>query len=224
LQHLTDIINPDRNYSAADFVRDADLKIAEILERRKMPVVTGGTGLYIKALLYGLDEMPEADKTLRRGLGSLSQDELYDRLMKLDPEAAGKNRKNPQRLLRALEVNILSGKTLREHFKPKNPRYNFDHYTVSIDRKLLYERINRRCRYMIENGMIEETQKVLNMGFGKRCSALSGIGYKYVVQYLDREITEEDLVLEFSRDTRRYAKRQRAWFKAQSDIEFIYEK
>jgi tRNA dimethylallyltransferase len=224
LQHLTDIVNPDRNYSAADFVRDADLKIAEILGRGKTPVVTGGTGLYIKALLYGLDEMPEADETLRRELKAQSQEELYDKLLKLDPEAAGKNRKNPQRLLRALEVNILSGKTLREHFKSKSPRYNFVHYTISVDREILYERIDKRCRHMLENGMIEETRRVLNMGFDKCCSALSGIGYKYVVQYLDGKISEENLILEFSKDTRHYAKRQVAWFKAQPDIEFIYGK
>jgi len=224
LQHLTDIVNPDRNYSAADFVRDADLKIAEILGRGKTPVVTGGTGLYIKALLYGLDEMPEADETLRRELKAQSQDELYDKLLKLDPEAAWKNRKNPQRLLRALEVNILSGKTLREHFKSKSPRYNFVHYTISVDREILYERIDKRCRHMLENGMIEETRRVLNMGFDKCCSALSGIGYKYVVQYLDGKISEENLILEFSKDTRRCAKRQVAWFKAQPDMEFVYGK
>ncbi|MDR0820711.1 MAG: tRNA (adenosine(37)-N6)-dimethylallyltransferase MiaA [Endomicrobium sp.] len=222
LQHLTDILNPDQNYSAAKFVKDADLKISEILKKGKVPVVTGGTGLYIKALLYGLDDMPKADKMLRKELKAKSQDELYNILLKSDPEAAEKNKKNPQRLLRALEVNILSGRTIQEHFKPKSPRYNFKHYSISADNKILYKKINERCKYMIENGMIEETQKVLNMGFDKNCSALSGIGYRHIIQYLEKKISKEELILEFSKDTRHYAKRQNTWFKAQSDVDFIF--
>ncbi|BAV58964.1 tRNA (adenosine(37)-N6)-dimethylallyltransferase MiaA [Candidatus Endomicrobiellum trichonymphae] len=222
LQHLTDILNPDQNYSAAKFVKDADLKISEILKKGKVPVVTGGTGLYIKALLYGLDEMPKADKTLRKELKTKSQDELYSVLLKSDPEAAEKNKKNPQRLLRALEVNILSGRTMQEHFKSKSPRYNFGHYSISVDNKILYKKTNERCKYMIENGMIEETQKVLNMGFDKNCSALSGIGYRHIIQYLEKKISKEDLILEFSKDTRHYAKRQNTWFKAQPDVDFMF--
>ena len=221
LQHLTDIINPDQTYSAAAFAQDADLKIAEILKKNKVPVITGGTGLYIKALLYGLDDMPKADESLRKELKAQSKEKLYNRLLKLDPEAAKKKKKNPQRLLRALEVNILSGKTLKEHFKPKSPRYNFKHYSISVENEILYKRINERCKQMINNGMIEETQKVLDMGFDKNCPALSGIGYRHIIQYLDKKISRDDLILEFSKDTRRYAKRQNTWFKVQPDIEYI---
>jgi tRNA dimethylallyltransferase len=174
-------------------------------------------------LLYGLDEMPKADKTLRKELKTKSQDELYSVLLKSDPEAAEKNKKNPQRLLRALEVNILSGKTIQEHFKPKSPRYDFEHYSISVDNKILYKKINERCKYMIENGMIDETQKVLNMGFDKKCPALSGIGYRHIMQYLEKKISKENLILEFSKDTRHYAKRQNAWFKSQSDVNFVQE-
>jgi tRNA dimethylallyltransferase len=221
LQYLTDILNPDQNYSTAKFVKDADLKISEILKKGKIPVITGGTGLYIKALLYGLDEMPKADKTLRKELKAKSQDELYNILLKSDPEAAEKNKKNPQRLLRALEVNILSGKTIQEHFKFKSPRYKFGHYSISVNNKTLYKKINERCKHMIESGMIEETQKVLNMGFDKNCPALSGIGYRHIIQYLEKKISKEDLILEFSKDTRHYAKRQNTWFKAQPDVNFV---
>jgi len=221
LQHLTDIVNPDQSYSAASFMEDADLKIAEIFKKGKIPVIVGGTGLYIKALLYGLDEMPKTDEILRGELKVKSQSELYNELLKLDPEAAEKNRKNPQRLLRALEVNILSGKTLQEHFKFKGPRYKFSHYSIFTEKKVLYDKINVRCKYMIENGMIEETQRVLDMGFNENCFALSGIGYKWVIQYLNGKIQKKDLILEFSKDTRHYAKRQATWFKAQSNIEFI---
>ncbi|GHT36526.1 tRNA dimethylallyltransferase [Endomicrobiia bacterium] len=220
-QHLTDIISPDQTYSAAEFVRDADLKILEIVNKGKIPIVTSGAGLYIKALLYGLDDMPKANEPLRRELSAKTQEELYNRLLKLDPEAAEKNKQNPQRLLRALEVNILSGRTLKEHFKPKSPRYSFKHYSISVKNEVLYKRINERCKQMIDTGMIEETQKVLNMGFDKNCPALSGIGYRYVVHYLDKKISKNDMILKFSRDTRHYAKRQNTWFRSQPDIEFI---
>lgn len=221
VQHLTDIIEPDRNYSAADFVKDADRAVDEITAEGKLPVVTGGTGLYIKALLYGLDEMPKADAQFREKLKGLCAGELYRRLLPLDPEAAQKNKKNPQRLLRALEVNTLSGKTMSEHFKPKKPRYDFIHYSIAADNKTLYRKINRRCREMLEKGMIEETKRVIKAGFAKNCPGLSGIGYRHIVRYLDNEIPEEVLLEEFSKDTRHYAKRQNTWFKAQPDIHFI---
>jgi tRNA dimethylallyltransferase len=221
-QYLTDIINPDETYNAAEFVRDADLKISEIYKNKKVPVIVGGTGLYIKALLYGLDDMPKSDESLRNDLRNKSQEELYKHLLKLDPESAEKNRKNPQRLIRALEINILSGKTLRQHIKPKRQRYDFKHYSIVVDNEVLYGRINKRCEHMVEHGMIEETIKVLNMGYDKNCSALSGIGYKHIIRYLDKKISKEELITEFSKDTRHYAKRQKTWFKTQADIGFIH--
>ncbi|MDR2426632.1 MAG: tRNA (adenosine(37)-N6)-dimethylallyltransferase MiaA [Endomicrobium sp.] len=221
VQYLTDLIEPDKIYNAADFVKDADFAINQIIEKKKIPVIAGGTGLYIKALLYGLDEMPKADDNLRKELKLKTVDELYDQLSKLDPEAAVKNRKNPQRLLRALEVNILSGKTMSEHFKPKKPRYDFIHYNIYVENEILYERINNRCKKMIDRGMTEETQKVLDMGFDKNCPALNSIGYRHITRCLNDEISKEKALEEFSKDTRHYAKRQNTWFRSQSDMEFI---
>ncbi|MDR0956266.1 MAG: tRNA (adenosine(37)-N6)-dimethylallyltransferase MiaA [Endomicrobium sp.] len=220
-QYLTDIVDPDKIYSAIKFTRDSDVKISEIFKRGKIPVITGGTGLYIKTLIYGFDEMPEANEVLRKEFMLQSQEQLYNRLLKLDPESAKRNKLNPQRLIRALEINILSGKTIGEHFKSKKLRYNFDHYSISVSNKILYEKIDKRCKYMIENGMIEETQKVLSMGFDRKCPALSGIGYKQIVQYLDNKISKNTLVLEFSKNTRHYAKRQITWFKSQPEVKFI---
>jgi tRNA dimethylallyltransferase len=220
-QFLTDIINPNENYNAMEFVKDADLKIFEIVQNGKVPVVVGGTGLYIKALLYGLDEMPKSDQFVRKELKSKTQWELYESLLKLDPEAADKNKRNPQRLLRALEINMLSGKTMKAFIKPKAPRYNFKHYSLIVENGILYDRINSRCKMMIEKGMIEETVKVLDMGYDKNCPALSGIGYKHIVQYLDKKISKEELIMAFAKDTRHYAKRQKTWFKAQPDVEFV---
>ncbi|MDR2437498.1 MAG: tRNA (adenosine(37)-N6)-dimethylallyltransferase MiaA [Endomicrobium sp.] len=221
-QYLTDIINPDETYNAAKFVKDADLKISEIYKDKKVPVVVGGTGLYIKALLYGLDDMPKSDESLRSDLGNKSQEELYKHLLKLDPESAEKNRKNFQRLIRALEINILSGKTLRQHIKPKKQKYEFKHYSIVVESEILCGRINKRCEYMVEHGMIDETIKILNMGYDKSCPALSAIGYRHVVQYLDKKISKEELIVEFSKNTRHYAKRQKTWFKGQADAGFIH--
>ena len=220
-QHLTDIINPDEKYSAAEFVKDAEKAIDDIDSRGKIPVIVGGTGLYIKALLYGLDEMPPADEELRKELGEQSAENLYKRLLKLDPESAEKNKLNPQRLLRALEINILSGKTMQEHIKPKKPKYEFKHFSLSASSETLYERINKRCIDMLDNGMIEETKKVLDMGYAKNCHGLSGIGYRHIVKFLEGEIQKDELISEFCKDTRHYAKRQNTWFKAQPDIKFI---
>jgi tRNA dimethylallyltransferase len=220
-QYLIDIINPDESYNAMEFAKDADLKISEIAKNGKVPVIVGGTGLYIKALLYGLDDMPKADESLRKELKNKSQIELYESLLKLDPAAAEKNKKNPQRLLRALEINIISGKTIYELIKSKASRYKFKHYSLIVENNILYDRINSRCKLMIENGMIAETRKVLDMGYDRNCPALSAVGYKHVVEYLDKKISKEELITEFSKDTRHYAKRQKTWFKAQPDVEFV---
>jgi tRNA dimethylallyltransferase len=224
LQHLTDIVDPDKTYSAEEFKTQADLKIKEIQSKGKVPVVVGGTGLYIRALLYGLDKMPKANKTLRDQLKKLSQDELYYKLSKLDAESAKKNRLNPQRLLRALEINIISGKTVKEHIKPKKKRYNFKHFSIVLPVEELYTRINNRCKRMIENGMIDETKKILSLGFTKESPALNGIGYRHIIKYLYNQISKEEMLLEFSKDTRHYAKRQNTWFRTQSgqnDIGFL---
>jgi tRNA dimethylallyltransferase len=220
-QFLTDIINPNENYNAMKFVKEADLKISEIVKNGKVPVIVGGTGLYIKALLYGLDEMPKADESMRKELKRKTQVELYESLLKLDPVAAEKNKKNPQRLLRALEINMISEKTTGALIKPKAPRYNFRHYSLIVENDILYDRINSRCKLMIEKGMIEETVKILDMGYDKNCPALSGIGYKHIIQYLDKKISTEELITAFAKDTRYYAKRQKTWFKSQPDVEFV---
>ncbi|MDR0724041.1 MAG: tRNA (adenosine(37)-N6)-dimethylallyltransferase MiaA, partial [Endomicrobium sp.] len=224
LQHLTDIIDPDKIYSASEFQTQADLKIKEIQNKNKIPVIVGGAGLYIKSLLYGLDEMPKANNNLRQELKNLSLDELYNKLLKLDPESAKKNKENPQRLLRALEINIMSGKTVKEHIKPKNRRYNFKHFNIVMPIEELYNRINTRCKYMLDNGMIDETKKILSLGFNKHCPALSGIGYRHIIKYLDKQISKGEVLLEFSKDTRHYAKRQNTWFRTQNtkdDMELI---
>ncbi|MDR2772774.1 MAG: tRNA (adenosine(37)-N6)-dimethylallyltransferase MiaA [Elusimicrobiota bacterium] len=212
-QHLTDIIEPDKTYNAVTFSQAASKKIDELYQRNKLPVICGGTGLYAGTLLYGLDEMPAANPQIRAELKNKSALELYEQLLPIDPQAALKHKNNPQRLMRALEINIVSGKNVGTFVKEKRARYSFEIYQTEVDREELYKRINLRCVYMIENGMIEETKKVLEMGFSKDCSALSGIGYKLVIRFLDGEISKETLIEEFAKETRHYAKRQITWFR-----------
>jgi tRNA dimethylallyltransferase len=217
-QHLINIIEPDKKYSAAEFALEAGKIIKGVNKRGKTAIVSGGTGLYIKALLYGLDDMPPSDEKLRSELARFSAGELYEKLYKTDPQAAQKNKSNPQRLLRSLEINILTGRPQSAHYTPKKPKYNFKHFTLAPERKTLYERINTRCAQMIKNGMIEETKKVLSMGYAKNCYGLSGIGYRHAVEYIDGEITKAVMLEKFMQDTRNYAKRQITWFSHQPDI------
>jgi tRNA dimethylallyltransferase len=220
-QYLTDIKNPNETYDVAQFIYDADLKISEISKKGKIPVIVGGTGFYIKSLIYGIDNMPKANNYLRQKLNLQSNDELYKSLLNLDSKSAVKNKNNRQRLLRALEVNLLSGKPMSFFFKTKVKRYIFKHYNISIDKQILYERINYRCKNMIENGMIEETKRILNMGFDKKIPALSSVGYQYIIQYLEHKISKKSLIKQITEDTKKYAKRQMTWFKSQPDIENI---
>jgi tRNA dimethylallyltransferase len=223
LQYLVDILNPDQIYNVTNFIHDADSKIFDILKRKKVPVIVGGNGLYIKALLYGIDCTVERNEYLRSELKHYSVEKLYSILHKLDYYSAEKNKNNPQRLIRAIEINVISGKTVNENFKIKfkKSRYNFKHYSICIENNILYKKINYRCEKMVENGMIEETKKILKMGFNENCQAFNSIGYKYVLQYINKQISINELILNFSKDTRHYAKRQKTWFKNQKDIEFI---
>jgi tRNA dimethylallyltransferase len=218
VQHLTDIIEPDKIYSAQNFADDAGKKIEDISSRGKLPVICGGTGLYINALIYGLDIMPAPNPRLRQNLRDKSPQELFRILAVLDSKAAQKNRGNPQRLIRAIEINVLTGKTLARNFKPKKARYEFVNYYLDVDKEILYSRINQRCRKMVFDGMVKETLKVLNMGFEKKCPALSGIGYKHIIKFIDKIIDENTFIEEFAKDTRHYAKRQQTWFKAQENL------
>ncbi|MDD5101789.1 MAG: tRNA (adenosine(37)-N6)-dimethylallyltransferase MiaA [Endomicrobiaceae bacterium] len=225
-QYLTDIIEPNQKYSAKSFEQDAEKYEKIILQENKIPVIVGGTGLYIKSFLYGLDDLPDADETIRfsiqKDIDNNGLDYVYDELSRVDICSAQKNKGNTQRIIRALEVYKLTGKTMTELLNKKIVKNkNFKHFVILKDREQLYSDINTRCAKMITSGMIEEVEKVLNMGYDKNCYALTGVGYKHIVKYLDNKITKQELIEQFSKDTRQYAKRQITWFKNQMDIELI---
>lgn len=225
-QHLTDIINPDEKYTVKKFEQAATELENKIIKAGKVPVIVGGTGLYIKAFLYGLDELPDSNEQIRNeiqnDISSKGLEYVYKQLEQVDKEAAIKNKGNTQRIIRALEVYRITSKTMTELLNKKKPKNKkFKHILLLKNRQTLYDIINIRCEKMINSGMIDETQKVLKMGYAKNCYGLTGVGYKHIVQYLDNKITKQQLIEQFSKDTRNYAKRQITWFKNQPDITIV---
>jgi len=225
-QYVTDIIEPDQKFDVKSFENSAEQYEKQLLNENKVPVVVGGTGLYIKAFLYGLDDLPYADENLRKEIENIIEQKglvfIYNELVKVDEQNANKNKGNRQRLIRAYEVYKLTGKTMSQllNLKPKKEK-KFKHFVLLEDRQKIYDKINKRCEKMLSCGMIEETKNVLQMGYTKTCYGLTGIGYRQVVEYLDNKITKEQMIESFSRDTRQYAKRQITWFKNQPDITII---
>ncbi|MGE4384805.1 MAG: tRNA (adenosine(37)-N6)-dimethylallyltransferase MiaA [Endomicrobiaceae bacterium] len=225
-QYLTDIIAPDKKYNAKNFEQDAETYEKKIIKENKIPVIVGGTGLYIKSFLYGLDDLPDADDGIRnsiqKNIDSYGLEYVYKQLAEVDIYSAERNKGNRQRIIRALEVYKLTGKTMTDLLNRKKIKNKkFKHFVLFKDREKLYQDINMRCEKMINSGMIEETEKVLSMGYSADSYALTGVGYKHIIQYLKNKITKKALIEQFSKDTRQYAKRQVTWFNSQRDVEII---
>ena len=227
-QYLTDIITPDKKYSAKMFEIDAQKYEDIILKENKVPVIVGGTGLYLKAFLYGLDDLPDANEKIRQEIENMVSekglDYVYDLLLSVDPISAKKNKGNTQRIIRAYEIYKITGKPmtiLLQNSKKAEKKKNFKHFVLLESREKLYKKINERCEKMINSGMLEETKKVLDMGYKQNCYGLTGVGYKQVIKFFNKEISKDELIEKFAQDTRQYAKRQITWFKKQPDINII---
>ena len=227
-QYLTDLILPNQKYTAKNFEIDAKKYEDIILNKNKTPIIVGGTGLYIKAFLYGLDDLPDANDKIREEIENMISekglDYVYNLLLKIDPVSAKKNKGNTQRIIRAYEIYKITGKPmtdLLQNSKRAEKKKIFKHFVLLKDRKNLYKKINERCEKMINSGMLEETKKVLDMGYRQDCYGLTGVGYKHIIKYFNKEISKEELIENFSQDTRQYAKRQITWFTKQPDINII---
>ena len=227
-QYLTDIITPDQKYTAKNFEIDAQKYEDIILKENKVPIVVGGTGLYLKSFLYGLDDLPDADENIRKEIENMVSekglDYVYNLLLEVDSISALKNKGNTQRIIRAYEIYKITGKSMTQllkNGKKKEKKKNFKHFVLLKDRENLYKKINERCKKMIDSGMLEETKKVLNMGYKQNCYGLTGVGYKHIIKYFNNEISKQDLIDKFSQDTRQYAKRQITWFTKQPDTNII---
>lgn len=219
--HLLDFVSPDERYSVADFKRDCKKAIKEIISQGKMPIIVGGTGLYVDSLIYEI-EYPkiEFDEKYRIELEERVKKEglekLYEEAQKIDPEAIQKISQNDQkRILRILEIYHATGKNKTEQEKEsrKNPvEYDYHIYALDWDREKLYERINKRVDIMIKKGLVEEVEKIYKK-YSKFPTAMQGLGYKEVVEYLEQNYTKEEMVEKIKMESRRYAKRQLTWFR-----------
>ena len=219
--YLIDFVSPDERYSVAEFKKDAKNAIKEILDKGKIPIVVGGTGLYVDSLIYEI-EYPkiEFDDEYRKKLEKIEYEKGLDYLFKkaseIDNEAIKKISKNDKkRIFRILEIYHSTGKTKTEQeyeSRKKEVEYDYHVFAIDWDREKLYKRIDERVNRMIENGLIEEVKNLYNK-YEKFPTAMQGLGYKEVVEYLENKCTKEEMIEKIKRETRRYAKRQLTWFR-----------
>lgn len=223
--HMIDIRDPDQEFSAGDYMREAREIIDKIGRAGRVPLVVGGTGLYIKALLGGIVELPLANRALRRELReqerTRGEGTLFGKLMRVDPEIARRiHPQNVPRIVRALEVYEVTGTKLsdiqRRHSFRDRP---FRHLFVCLDpgREILYERIDNRVDSMIERGLIEEVNQLLQRGYGRDLKSMQSLGYRHAAMVVAGETDRDEAIRLMKRDTRRYAKRQLTWFRSESD-------
>ncbi len=218
--HMIDIVSPDCDYSGGVYAKQAKKCIYDILERGKTPIIVGGTGLYIRLLLENYI-MPDVqpDRALREELRTFSINELYSKLQDMDMEGAQSidpNDKN--KIIRAIEIIKGSGKPLSEvRGVRKDSEFDVQWIGRNYPRDILYKRINERVEKMIEDGMVEETQKLLKQ-YGRIPNLVYTIGYQEIILYLDGVLTFNEAIEKLKQNTRKYAKRQLTWFRKNSAI------
>lgn len=228
--HMLDVAEPAESYSVARYVKEADACVQDILSRGKLPILAGGTGLYIDSLVLGRDfgdggGDPALREELYEKYERLGGDALLSELSKIDPERAAKlYPADKKRIVRALEVFYATGKTITAHdeeTKKLPPRYDAARLALSYaDRAVLYARIDARVDKMLEAGLIDEVRALLSAGVPASCTAMQAIGYKETAQFLRGMLTRDEAVETIKRESRRYAKRQLTWLRAKSDVEW----
>ncbi len=222
--YLIDEVNPDFSFSVSEFQKRANNYIDEIVKNNKIPLVTGGTGLYLNSLIYNMDfAKSDADNKLRESLRlELEEkgiDYMHNKLKELDEEAANRiHKNNTKRVIRALEV-CLSGKKMSDFSNDLklNEKYEPIIIVLNRDRSHLYKRIDMRVDLMIKEGLEDEVKKLISMGYTKDLISMQGIGYKEIIKYLDGEYSYDEAIEIIKRDSRRYAKRQLTWFRRYKD-------
>lgn len=219
--YLLDFVSPENRYSVADYKKDATIAINEIIEKGKIPIIVGGTGLYIDSLIYNIDYPEiEFDEEYRENLEKRVAEEglqnLYEEAKQIDEQAMKNISQNDKkRILRVLEVYHQTGKTKTEQeIESRKNEIPYDYYVfaLNMDREKLYNRINKRVDIMIEQGLIEEVEGIIKK-YKKYPTSMQALGYKEIKEYLNRNITKEQAIETVKQETRRYAKRQLTWFR-----------
>lgn len=226
---LIDLVGPDESFNAGLYRRQAIDEIERLYRDRRLPLVVGGTGLYVRTLLKGLCDAPPTDPIVRAALKQEAEDQghdrLYARLVEVDPVAASRlHPRDESKVLRALEVYQLSGRRMsefqQEHGFAERP---FSTLMIGLnrDRDALYRRIEERIDWQLAHGLIEETKQLLDQGYQRDSAAMKGLGYRQVAEHLAGVYDSAEMVRRFKRDTRRFSKRQMTWFRKEPGIQWL---
>jgi tRNA dimethylallyltransferase len=225
--HMIDIREPTEIYTAGDYQRDARRALEDIRSRRKLPILAGGTGLYLRALTEGLFNGPKRSTYWRNRLEMVAERKgrgyVHRLLQRLDPAAAARIAiRDKPKIIRALEVRLETGKALSEHLqeRPRQPLTGFDVHFIGLNppREELYRRIDDRVQKMLDAGLVEEVRGLLARGIPPSAKPFEAIGYRHVIADLDSCSPRQETIRIIQRDTRRYAKRQMTWFRQQADV------
>lgn len=232
--YLIDVLEPDQEFNVVSFQSMAKKALKEIYSHGHIPIIAGGTGFYIQALLYDIDFTEnDGDSSIRRELEALAVSEgeqapliLHSMLQKADPKAAADiHPNNIKRVIRAIEYFRQTGERISLHNErahAKESPYNFLYYVVTTERDQLYRRIENRVDRMLEQGLVEEVQRLKAMGCHRGQTSMQGLGYKEILDYLNGECSLDEAIYRLKRDTRHFAKRQLTWFKRERDVRWIH--
>lgn len=228
--HLIDVLEPTQDFNVVLFKKLANKAMEEIYSRSHIPILVGGTGFYIQAVLNDIDFTEnDEDISIRERLEVIAKKQgsaaLYEKLKEVDPKSCETiHQNNIKRVIRALEYYEKTGKCISKHNeterKKKSP-YTFAYFVLNDERKHLYEKIDRRVDVMMESGLIDEVKFLKEHGCTKNMVSMQGLGYKEILDYLDAEISLEDAVYRIKRDTRHFAKRQLTWFRREKDVIWV---
>lgn len=228
--HLIDILEPDVAFNVAMFKDLAKSSVEDIYRRGRIPILVGGTGFYIQALLYDIDFSEEdSDSSIRKELETLVEIKgaafLHEKLREVDPESAEQiHANNVKRVIRALEYYQLHGEKISTHNETerhKESPYDFLYFVLTHDRQVLYERIEKRIDQMIDHGLISEVDNLLKKGYDSSLVSMQGLGYKELIPYLQKKCTLDEAIYVLKRDTRHFAKRQLTWFRRERNVRWL---
>lgn len=228
--HLIDVLEPDEEFHVVRFQEMAKQAMEEIYAKGKVPILAGGTGFYIQAVVKDIDFSKETEKSpVREELEKLAEEKgyeyLHERLQQVDPKSAEKiHANNVKRVIRALEYFELTGKPISLHNEEeaaKESPYNVTYFVLNDVRERLYERIDARVDTMLQEGLVEEVSGLAKKGYTKDMVSMQGLGYKEILSYLDGSYTLDEAVYILKRDTRHFAKRQLTWFKREKDVIWV---
>jgi tRNA dimethylallyltransferase len=226
--YFIDILDPDQDYNASEYGKQARTKIEELLDRKRNPILAGGSGLYVRAVIDGFFEGPGKNTEIREQLEDEvkrnGSDILFEKLKKVDPVSAAKmDATKIRRVIRALEVYYTTGRTISDMHSTQETAPSFDmmQFGIEWEREELYRRIDRRVDGMIEEGLIEEVKDLKKKGYTHGINALNTVGYKEAFDFIEGRSTKEEMTARIKLNTHHYAKRQLTWFRADKRIQWI---